>query len=474
VKRLIILVMGLTAAAGAVEAPEWARPASVPDIEPVYALVDVNALNLRDAPAVDADKVGLLRRGDRVEVLAWAVGFDSRESDYVWAEVRSGDLHGYVAAEETSYSWGGFGERYLVVEHDFGESELELTADLDADGSPERVWVGPGKLFYRYEQCYYGMVYVYYLPLVLQVEGSFDAEVRLDEFCMDTVAKDTPEEELLNLLMTYGVFSWTYSNWSLYDLEAGDFNGDGKPDLRLTLDTRSCYPTPVVTPTFTRRRVLGFTWDGDGLRKIYGYTEQAFLPAYEDGPTGGWTHVEGGAELTPEVLRYHGLVCCPEERFDEHRFRPMNVHVWLSELDRVRHPLPPPNYLADASWYATDLEARWVPEAGIYALYCPPGNDYGLELAYEYSGVSPLGLLASDPSETVWGEVDEPLTLYCLPGSGDVAGTLEPEMWLRVWTFETRDGDWSIVAAFPYPTTHFMTDEPCLAGWTRTPPELKE
>src|SRR4030042_2371944 len=133
-------------------APEWALSASPPELESVYALVDVDALNVRDAPSVDGSKIGLLHRGDRVEMLAWAVGYDRYESEYVWAEVRAGDLRGYVAAEEKNYFWGEFGERYLVVEHAFGEPELTLAADLDADGAPERIRVGPGEVHDEDEQ----------------------------------------------------------------------------------------------------------------------------------------------------------------------------------------------------------------------------------------------------------------------------------------------------------------------------------
>jgi hypothetical protein len=472
VKRAIILVMGLAATAGASDTPEWARPAPAPEIEPLYALVDVNALNLRDAPSVDGNRIGLLHRGDRVEVLAWGVGYDSRESDYVWAEVRSGGVRGYVAAEESNYGWGEFGERYLVVEHDFGEPELALTADLDSDGTPEDVWVGPGELFHEDEPYRY---VTYFLPLVLRVEGSFATEARLAEFYMEDMepaAEDTPEEELLTLLMDDG-WSSDFYHWSLYDLEAGDFNGDGEPELRLTLDARPHNILPISTPTFTHRRVLGFAWDGDDLRNVYAYTTQGFfLGIDEEGLDGAWAYVEGGAELTPEVLRYHAVMCRPGEPPDAHRFRTIHVHAWLNELDRVRHPLPPPDYLADGLWYTTDLEAKWVSEAGIYALYCPPGNRYGRELGCAYSGVSPRGLLGLDPSESVGGVVDESLTLYCLPGSGEAAGVLEAGVRVDARRYETRDGDWYLVSAIPYAATN--RGAPALAGWTRIPPETEE
>jgi len=470
VKRLIILVLGLAAVAGAFDAPEWAVPVSPPEPEPMYALVDVDALNLRDAPSMDGNKIGLLRRGERVEVLAWAVGYDSRESDYVWAEVRAGDLHGYVAAEENNYFWGEWGERYLVVEHAFGEPELTVTADLDSDGAPEEVRVGPGEIYALYEQFYTEELYIYYLPLVLRVEGSFDAEARLADFYLGTSVEEVPAEELIDRLEELGELGW-HHNWSIYGLEAGDFNGDGAVELRLTLDCRSSFPSPVMTPTFTRRRVLGFAWEDDDLRCIYGYTERAFVPEYEDGPTGNWIYVEGGVELTPETLRYRAVMCCPEESLDAHRFRPIRVHAWLSELDRVRHLVPPPDYLAHGLWYTTDLEARWVPEAGIYALYCPPGNRYGQEFGYTVYGGSPPGLLGRDQYDAC--EANESLTLYRLPGSGDAAGTLEAGVWVGVQTYETRDGEWYLVSAFPYAASTYR-GAPALAGWTRTPPETEE
>ena len=469
----IIFVMGLAAAAGAADAPEWALPVPPPVIEPLYALVDVDALNLRDAPAVDADKIGLLHRGERVEVLAWAVGFDQWESDYVWAEVRAGDLHGYVAAEESNYDWWGSGERYLAVEHDFGEPELSLTADLDADGSPERVYVGPGEIHADYEQFYYEEEYVYRLPLVLRVEGSFDAEVRLEDFFLGTSDEEVPAEELIAGLEESGKLG-CYHHWSLYGLEADDFNVDGAVELQLTLDARSGYPSPVGNPSFTHRRVQGFTPEDDGLRRIYGYTERAFLRGYdEDGPDGGWTYVEGGAELTPEVLNYRTVTACPEDRVPSKRFRPMEVDTRLDRLDWVRRPLPPPNYLADARWFVADLEARWVPDAGFYALHCPPGNDYGRGLGYAYPRPTPLDILGTGAEER-YGLLKEPLTLYCLPGSEEVAGTLEPGMWVRMSTFDTRDGDWSVVARYDSDYEPPPLDEPYPAGWTRTPPKMEE
>ncbi|OGD78998.1 MAG: hypothetical protein A2Y64_04130 [Candidatus Coatesbacteria bacterium RBG_13_66_14] len=453
-------------------APEWALSASPPELESVYALVDVDALNVRDAPSVDGSKIGLLHRGDRVEILAWAVGYDRYESEYVWAEVRAGDLRGYVAAEEGNYFWGEFGERYLVVEHAFGEPELTLTADLDSDGKPERIRVGPGEVHDEYEQFFYEKEYVYRLPLVLEVEGSFDAEVRLADFFLGTSTEEVPAEELINHLEEIEELGW-YHNWSLYGLEAGDFNGDGAAELRLTLDFRSAYPSPVMGPIPTRRRVLGFAREDDGLRCIYGYTERAFvLGSDEDGPDGDWAYVEGGAELTPEALTYSAVMGCPEERVPFVNFRTIQVHDWIHPLDWVRHPLPPPNYLADGLWFSTELEARWVPEAGFYALYCPPDNDYARELGYAYSEVAPVGLLGVDTAESAWGLLKEPLTLFCLPGSETVVGTLEPGIWVAVQPYATRDGGWYLVSAIPYEA--FTGQAPALAGWTRTPPKMEE
>jgi len=467
------LVLYSILATAVLGAPEWTSPASPPELDPVYALVDVDALNVRDAPAVDGNKIGLFHRGDRVEVLAWAVGYDYWESDYVWAEVRSGDLGGYVAAEETHYSWGEFGERYLVVEHDYGESELTLSADLDADGAPERIHVGPGEVHDEYEQFYCDEEYIYRLPLVLRVEGSFDAEVRLADFFLGTSAEEVPTEELIAGLEELGELGW-YHNWSLYGLEAGDFNGDGAAELRLTLDYRSSYPTPVMmSDTPTCRRVLGFAWGNDALRCIYGYTEWAFLIASEENePTGNWFYVEGGAELTPEVLRYRAAMCYPEEPLPPVNLCTVQAHEWIHSLDWVRHSLPPPNFLADGLWFSTNLEARWVPEAGFYALYCPPGNDYALELGYAYSGVTPIELLGTGAAETDWGLLKEALTLRCLPGSGAVAGTLETGTGVSVQTYQTRDGDWYFVSASSFHA--FFDAAPALAGWSPTPPKMEE
>jgi hypothetical protein len=468
VRLTAALIIGLAVAAVALDAPEWAQPASAPEIEPVYALVDVDALNVRDAPAVDADKIGLLRRGERVRVLAWAVGYDYEESDYVWAEVRAGDLHGYCAAEERNYGWGEYGERYLVVEHDFGEPELTLDADLDADGSPERVRVGPGDIHADYEQFYYEKEYVYRLPLVLRVEGSFDAEVLLADFFLGTSAEEVPVEELIAREEEWGELG-LYYNWSLYGLEAGDFNGDGAVELQLTLDARSYHPRPVNGPPLTHRWVLGFTWEGEGLRCIYDYTERAFIPEWEEEPTGRWFYISGGAELTPEALRYHAAVCYLEEPS-----RTIGAHARLDRLDWVRHPLPPPNYLADARWYTADLEARWIPEAGIYALFCPPYNDYARPLGYFSSPVNLARLLYGARWEDgLYGELLEPLTLLCFPETGSAeAGVLEAGTSVRALSFSTGEGDWYLVYTGQWDV--FYEEAAPLMGWTRTPPEPEE
>ncbi|HUT98199.1 MAG TPA: SH3 domain-containing protein [bacterium] len=464
---MTVIVLGLTAAAGALDAPGWADSISTPEPEPMYALVDVDALNVRDAPSVDGNKIGLLHRGDRVEILAWAVDYDSSD-DYVWAEVRSGDLRGYVAAEEDNYYWEEDGVRHLVVEHAFGEPELTLAADLDSDGAPEQVRVGPGEIHAEYEQFYYDTDYVYYLPLVLRVEGSFSAEVRLADFFLGTSVEEVPAEEFIAREKESGYLGWDY-NWSLYGLEAGDFNGDGAAELQLTLDARSSSPRPVGGPPSTQQRVLGFIRDGDGLRCIYDYTEWAFIPEWEEEPTGRWFYISGGAELTPEVMRYHSVMSYLDE--PDHI---LMAREWLSPLDWVRHPLPPPDYLAGGTWFSTDLEARWIPEAGFYALYCPPGNDYARPLGYFWSPVNLTRLLYEVRCEDgSYGELLEPLTLLCLPEAGSAeAGVLEAGTSVRVLSFSTGKGDWYLVYTGQWDV--FYEEAAPLMGWSRTPPKMEE
>lgn len=467
---MTVIVLGLTAAAGALDAPGWADSISTPELEPMHALVDVDALNVRDAPSVEGNKIGLLHRGDRAEILAWAVDYDSSD-DYVWAEVRFGDLHGFVAAEEDNCYWEEDGVRHLVVEHAFGEPELGLTADLDADGAPEQVRVGPGVVHVEYEDFHVVIEekeYVYYLPLVLRVEGSFSAEVRLADFFLGTSVEEVPAEEIIAREKESGELG-LYYNWSLYGLEAGDFNGDGAPELRLTLDARSDYPGPIIGPPYTHRRVLGFTWDGDGLRYIYDYTERAFIPEWDEEPTGRWFYVSGGAELTPEALLYRAVMCYMEEPA-----RTIEAHTWLDELDWVRHPLPPPDYLAGGTWFSTNLEARWIPEAGFYALYCPPGNDYARPLGYFWSPVNLTRLLYEVRCEdSSYGELSEPLTLLCLPEAGSAeAGVLEAGTSVMSLSFSTGEGDWYLVYTGQWGV--FYEEAAPLMGWTRTLPKMEE
>jgi hypothetical protein len=138
----------------------------------------------------------------------------------------------------------------------------------------------------------------------------------------------------------------------------------------------------------------------------------------------------------------------------------------------VRHVLPPPNYLADGRHYTAELEARWVPEIGIYALHCPPDNDYAATPAYPGSNVTPDQLLDGCLGARYWGGLIEAQTLLCLPHSDTEAGTLAPGTSVTVQPYKTRDGIWYLVST----SYHYASEGRCplLVGWSRALPPLKE
>ncbi len=486
---LLVLVPLMTVSLGSeveFDVPSWAVEVAPFEPIPLYAVVEVDALNLRDAPSTDGEKIGVLHKGDRVEILAWAVDYyytpwheDAyKNSDYLWAEIRFGDQQGFVAAEEAEYGFGGSDkERYLTVEHDFGELELYFRADVDDDGIKENIYVGTGDVHVDYEHIGSGMMgYVYRLPLLMTIEDA-------DDYLLADFYLGNSEEKLSFVEFVVGEDNFLdrvgkYYGWSLYNLQAEDVNGDGINELQLTLDLRSMSSSPVMPPTFTNRRTLGFSVQGGQIKEIYNYAEYAFIPRYEDGPDGTWIEIRGEAEITPERLLYHAMVTISRENYRTAKieeFRTIQVKEQLAQLDVVKHELPPPNYLNEGYHFTVDIEARWVDSVGIYALYCPPGNDYAGRLGHEYTAVSLNSMFQVYDSYSysdIEGTLTKPLSLFCLPEDGaDKAGVLESGIDVYVLVFESSDKDWYLIQ-----TDLWSVDDgqKPLMGWTKVLPEFVE
>jgi hypothetical protein len=486
---LLVLVPLMTVSLGSeveFDVPNWAVEVAPFKPIPLYAVVEVDALNLRDAPSTDGEKIGVLHKGDRVELLAWAVGYyytywreDAyKNSDYLWAEVRFGDQRGFVAAEEAECGFGGYDkERYLTVEHDFGELELYFRADVDGDGIKENIYVGTGDVHVDYENFYYDKSYIYRLPLLMTIEDA-------DDYLLADFYLGNSEEKLSFVEFVVGEDNFLdrvgkYYGWSLYDLRAEDVNGDGMNELQLTLDLRSTGSSPVMPPTFTNRRTRGFSVQGGQIKEIYNYTDYAFIPVYDDGHNGTWIEIRGEAEITPERLLYHAMVTISRENYRTAKieeFRTIQVKEQLAQLDVVRHELPPPNYLNKGYHFTVDIEARWVDSVGIYALYCPPGNDYAGRLGHEYTTVSLNSMFQvydSYSHSDIEGTLTKPLSLFCLPEDGaDKAGVLESGIDVYVLVFESSDKDWYLIR--PSRGAVCYDGELPLMGWSYVRPEFVE
>ena len=145
-KRLTLWLLALVLIAGAFnKLPEGFESVAPPEAEPIHGEVIVDALNLRDAPSLDGERIGGLTLGQRVELVAWNVG---RDDAYLWVEVETEAGRGFAAAyrrEDWDYEREVeiTREDYLAWEHDFGEYELTASFDLDRDGTEDVVRVGP-------------------------------------------------------------------------------------------------------------------------------------------------------------------------------------------------------------------------------------------------------------------------------------------------------------------------------------------
>ncbi|MCK4594784.1 SH3 domain-containing protein [bacterium] len=434
--RIALVTALLVSVSAAFEAPEWALPASSPDYEPIYALVDSDALNLRDAPSLDGNRIGTLHRGDRVKILEYAAEYDhDAYPEYIWAEILTDEGSGYVAVGV--YDYGRISEPYLVFEHNFGEYELETEADLDGDGTLERIYAGPGEMYVQEEPYWYETGWYHYLPIILRVEGSVDAEFHLVDIVLDILNKPYPLEELPQESSDHG---W----WSLYYLLIDDITGDGRPEIKLCFDFFPLW-RGIGRVHSTRREVAWFTLADGGLRQILGYYEEIVEPYYY-GDDGGWTAWgrQFSSELAPTA---DGFRCrtevnyIPQDEVDPFRYLPeLLVSAEIGPQDRVTHTLAPPNYLRDCKNFALEFDLKWYEDLGVFAPVFPPGNRFGERL-----GLSPTMeyycnlMVGSLRGEYRWGYLDEEVGLMSEPVGGERVVTTEAGKPLTFIPFETRD-----------------------------------
>ncbi len=435
------LVLSLIATAGAFEAPEWALYAGSPSYESIYALVDVDALNLRDAPSTDGERLATLHRGDRVELQEFAAGYDhDAYPEYIWAKVHTGEGPGYVAVGETEY--GRITTYYLAFEHYFGKTELETEADLDGDGIPERIYAGPGEMYALEEPYWYETGWYHYLPIILRVEGSVDAEFHLADIVLDILNKPYPLEELPQESSDHG---W----WSLYYLLIDDITGDGRPEIKLSFDFFPLWRGfGEVGPT--RRESAWFTLADGELRQILGYYEEIVEPYYF-GDDGGWTAWgwQIKTETAPTADGFHYRVEINYNPFEgagydfERLFNypELEVSAEIGPLDRVTHTLAPRNYLRDCKHIALEFDLKWYEDLGVFAPVFPPGNRFGERL-----GLSPTLLFYCDLAvgsirgEYHRGYLDEGVGLMSEPAGGERVATAEAGRFIYFLPVETEQG----------------------------------
>jgi len=378
----IIFVMGLAAAAGAYEPPpEWFEPVAPPETEPIYGEVIVDALNLRDAPNLDAEKIGLLRRDDRVELIGWNVGNSESYDPYIWVEIETDQGRGFAAAYRRE-DWGFEREEqipredYLTWVHDFGEYQLSRHYDLDGDGTKEYVFAGPDGSALRYrvfEDCMGTENHQHIVPLVLTIEGSLDYQLELTEVFSETYLQSYVWEG----------YPWkpgvaNNGSWSFYELVWEDFDGDGARELGLEYGyERHGHSNQPLNPD-----LHCWTWfnvEGEKLSVLLSWVEYLCEPqnGADDGcwKSGAWS-VRG--EMTPRTdgLTYHARIAAYLYKHSGGIVLPMQTIRTLGPWDRVGHTLFPPNYLSAGESWTFEMELEYLPELDAYFLVCPPDNGY--------------------------------------------------------------------------------------------------
>ncbi len=449
----LLLASGVALAYPFGEVPDWFEPVATPEPEPIYAEVIVDALNLRDAPSTDGERIATLQRGDRVQILTWAVDYEMW-SDYDWVEVLTEQGKGYVASNS-------FEERYLAFEHDFGSYELESEFDLDGDGTRERVYVGPGEMYFEEDHYYTSTGQNYYLPIVLRVSGSVNFEYRLIDIFLGLSETPVSLDEL-------PVESTNPGCWSLYELVYEDFDGNGTRELGLNYGfiERSIWGGHQGNPELSCWSWFSVT--EDGLRELVGWVEYVNEPYYLElgsAPVGNW-RLTGSIEPRGDALVYRAMLTAMiDQDLYYERLQPLYVFSELGPGNTVGHTLAPPNYIAESTSWTFELELEYCSELGIYVLVCPPDNGYAWDI-FESPTIRNLGQLVHLPYhwDRTSGWLLEPLTLLSLPEAGSVeAGVLEARTFVDTYGFPTGEGDWYMVFSTSW-----------LLGWSRVRPPLEE
>ncbi|MCD4733067.1 SH3 domain-containing protein [bacterium] len=435
---------------------ETFEPAPLISPEPIYAYVAVDALNLRDAPSTEGEKIGLLRLGDMVELIRWNVSTESDDdSDYLWAEVVSEGQRGYLAAVRLdSYYDETIGvtipdTTYLRFQHDVGQEELSAEFDLDGDGSAETITARLGELKLGMIDDMYDRNYRYYLPVELTINGSRRLTHRLGEIDITWLTEPAAPEELI---------PDSHHGWcTFYEFDFADVNGDGRVDIGLNY---SHFPVSMAWQRgYPDQRVWRwFSIEDDDLRSILYYTEYLNEPLMFGIDDGGWqawgwqwdnrfSFTPGGAELLLTVTT------SPDLPWDDYFNRKViTASEELSIWNTVAHTLTPPNYLDDCRSYTSNMRLKFLEKAGCYVLDCPPGNRYGMwsfkwlsntaDYLLELAG-GPIPLEDEWRYEWQTEEVYRSFELYNHPG-GEVIYEVPVGSYMRYQAYELDGQVWSI------------------------------
>lgn|GEM_PF-3445243 len=453
---VIVLLLLSTLAFGFFEdIVETFESAPLISAEPIYAYVVADALNLRDAPSTEGEKIGLLHQGDMVELIRWAVDYEMYSDDkYLWAEVVSEGQRGYLAAVRLDSYYDETGvtipdTTYLRFQHDFGQEELSAGFDLDGDGSTETITARLGELKLGMVDNMYGRNYRYFLPVELVINGSRRLTHRLGEIDIARLTEPTASEELS---------SDDDRGWcTFYEFDFADVNSDGRVDIGLNYSHfPACRSWGRADPD--QRVWQWFSLEDDGLRSILFYTDYLDVSFYYgDGGNyhyWGWqwdnrfTFTTDGAKLLLTVTMPFDLDLASFE--DCSNLPLLTTTKELSTWNTVTHTLTPPNYLDDCRSYTSTMRLKLLDEAGCYVLDCPADNLYGAE--YYFSDVIkyPLDLAGGPiPLEDEWRyewqteEVYRSFELYNHPG-GEAIYEVPVGSYMRYQAYELDGQVWSI------------------------------
>ena len=423
----LLLLTAVVPVQAVLDTAAWLEPLEPPEPEPLYAEVVVDALNLRDAPSLDGNKIDLLQGGDRVEILAWAVAVD----DYLWVEVLADSGRGYLAARREGYQEPESGEwvpaePYLSYVWESGyDIPHQRVFTREEDGVDETVTVRFGELRIEMNEHMGTVYYEYSLPVELIFEmphRPYEQTIELGEFLVASLPERTDPGELEPV----GDHGW----FALHDIAARRVRDGDDSNVIIGI----CYELQEWTEEhgtgFVNERVW---WWFEPWEEVYETTFTYIDHSASSIPYGRgtqyWSHDLEIKEVWGENgVTLRGTVVVSPAHWDPVVFGTNPVMVGEADAgrwNRVRRILTPPDQLEGCCWYGFEVDFIYDFSGGLFLLYCPPGNRYGemndlphlRRLQDIFTSRSVTGTM-----ETGWeiAAVGHPLELTTLPGADTV------------------------------------------------------